>query len=1715
MKNFYTFLFALMITGLGFAQGTETFSNIPTIAAYNDGNWTGDDGSTWEATKSRSDQTIDGESITMNDDEANTYIQSGTISGGIGDITITTQRKFGGGSGSLDVLINGSSIGTIPYSGLVQTTTISGINVTGDFVIRINNNIGGSSGGGADRVAVDNITWTAAGPTCTPPAVQASTFTTLSANTTDVNIEFTRGYGDDVLVVMKEGSAVDADPTNGTSYTANSVFNGPGASEIGTGNYVVFNGNNGTSNPGVGGASLNISVFGLNPSTTYHLAIYEYYTADTCYNLTAFTGDFTTATATTVQFTSTSASVAESAGTYDLVIEIANEDIAATTFDVVLTSGDASDIDSYTTQSETFPGSSTTDITVTITVTDDAIIETDEVFTFEIQNVAGGNSAAVGTNNAFDLTITNNDFPTTVEFVSSSDSVSEGDGTYDLEFTIANEDAAATSFDVVLIGGTGDASDIATYTTQTVTFPGGTSTNQTATLTITDDIIFEGDESLIFEIQNVAGGNSAVIGTESSFTLTMTDNDTPPPCNSIFSDDFTGGLSQWSNTGDWTTSSGELKHDLSSIESESYIYTDLGVQDYSSTDYEWEFCISNGNWDPSSGNKFAFNLFSDASNLISAPTGYAVGVNQSDTSDLIRLYSVNNGVYTSIIASTFDWNSNDDVCIRVTRSASGAWELFYNDDGAGEVSVGTTTNTTYTSGNYLGATFDFSSSRAGLLYIDDINICKVDVVSLNDTDTEVAGTTAVAGATITAANSTTSGTAFDVLGFEVEDKGTVDVLSTNITTMRFVPGPNNTADWTDHIQGVTLLDGNLVTYSPTTTITDSEIILTFASPIQIADGTSLEFLLGLYLNETAIVDGSVIQLQINGTSSGFDADLSGSDFADPFLLGDIVGNNMTIDVDASELRFLEQPTNVFVNTIMTPSVTVAYTDVNGNIDVDYSGVGLGFDISLVGGSFDIGATTTVEAINGIATFDNLIFDTVDTAVVLTASDDSTFISGTYDSNAFDVIATPIGTTDLFFSEYVEGSSNNKYLEIYNGTDEVVTLTDYSIELYSNGDAAASNTEDFTVGFPATLGIGEVIVLENASASIYLDTAYSSPVCNFNGDDAIVLKKGGVIIDIIGNIGCDPGSQWTDGLNDTSDRTIIRNDDICEGVTTDPSGCTFPTLGTDWTGYAQDYIADLGSHTANCGTPVVYTYSGSWLPSDPNGTVSTIDIIIIESGNAIISSNTEINTLTVNPGASLTVSSSITLTINSAEGMLLNSTSTNYSSLILDGTITGTVKYNRYVNNNDSVNGNDLISAPLSGQAFNTFIANNPNIRANPSGPEVLFGGFDNDSSTNPFELWNDTDTTPLTAGKGYRSGITEGEASNLVTFEGTVSNGLVQTAINQGTVSKLNLIGNPFPSYLDAQQFLSHNASLLDPSALVIYGYNDSTDGTSAGDYTIISALLNTGMNIAPGQGFFVASGATGGNIEFTTTSSDMRLAAGGDDFIAGRDSSVISNLKLNLSNANANFITDIFFTEFSTLGLDPGYDASLLGGSAPSFALYSELIEDNTGVPFAVQALGKTDYLDVTIPLGVNANQGEQITFSINETNLPSTIDIYLDDTVENTSTLLNTSDYVMTPIANLSGVGRFYLRFSESTLSTSNHSLDNISIYTNANDKTAIIAGQLLENTTAYIYDIQGRVVSTTILDSTSRLQSLDTSHLTVGIYVIQLTNGTQNKTQKVIIR
>ncbi|MCB0795847.1 MAG: PKD domain-containing protein [Flavobacteriales bacterium] len=113
---------------------------------------------------------------------------------------------------------------------------------------------------------------------------------------------------------------------------------------------------------------------------------------------------------------------------------------------------------------------------------------------------------------------------TTVQFVGTAATVSETGVSTTLTLSITDfSTTLATSVDVVLISGS--ASRIDNYTTQTVTFPANSGANQTLTVNMTDNGACDGSGVLVFELQNATGGNSAVVGPPSQFTLTVTDNE--------------------------------------------------------------------------------------------------------------------------------------------------------------------------------------------------------------------------------------------------------------------------------------------------------------------------------------------------------------------------------------------------------------------------------------------------------------------------------------------------------------------------------------------------------------------------------------------------------------------------------------------------------------------------------------------------------------------------------------------------------------------------------------------------------------------------------------------------------------------------------------------------------------------------------------------------------------------------------------------------------------------------------------------------------------------------------------------------------------------------------------------------------------------------------------------------------------------------------------
>ncbi|HEY1038099.1 MAG TPA: gliding motility-associated C-terminal domain-containing protein [Bacteroidia bacterium] len=124
---------------------------------------------------------------------------------------------------------------------------------------------------------------TGCGPACTPPSTQASAFVSSGVTNTTADISWTAGNGGNAIVLIHQGSAVNADPNNGSSYTANTTYSS--GSQVGSGNYVVYNG---TGN--------SVTVTGLTAGTQYFFAVYEYDPngGSPCYNLTELSGNITT-----------------------------------------------------------------------------------------------------------------------------------------------------------------------------------------------------------------------------------------------------------------------------------------------------------------------------------------------------------------------------------------------------------------------------------------------------------------------------------------------------------------------------------------------------------------------------------------------------------------------------------------------------------------------------------------------------------------------------------------------------------------------------------------------------------------------------------------------------------------------------------------------------------------------------------------------------------------------------------------------------------------------------------------------------------------------------------------------------------------------------------------------------------------------------------------------------------------------------------------------------------------------------------------------------------------------------------------------------------------------------------------------------------------------------------------------------------------------------
>ena len=502
-------------------------------------------------------------------------------------------------------------------------------------------------------------------------------------------------------------------------------------------------------------------------------------------------------------------------------------------------------------------------------------------------------------------------------------------------------------------------------------------------------------------------------------------------------------------------------------------------------------------------------------------------------------------------------------------------------------------------------------------------------------------------------------------------------------------------------------------------------------------------------------------------------------------------------------------------------------------------------------------------------------------------------------------------------------------------------------------------------------------------------------------------------------------------------------------------------------------------------------------------------------------------LTIESGGSLTIDQNKSLTVIGSvtnNGTLIMNSSSNQFSTMTAGSSSGTTyTYNRFVASTSTF---DLISAPFSGQTFSNLLSNNSGvIYDNPSdATQYAYGPFNNNTGAYvQYDSVTDSGET-MDAGLGFRTGTDSGAT---LAFTGTFQTSDVTEPISLGshaTYGRWNLIGNPFPSYLDLYHFFDDNDSNIESGTYnAVYTYDgDDSNGSVWTTYNLSNVTALGQYYIAPGQAFFVAaSGST--NVSFDT---DMQSVSGGDDFLPGErrpnddsfaqnNSSSNSKISLALSFDDSKYAaTDIYLNTRASSGLDVGYDAGTFANQAGSLGLYSFLADgSHPETKLAIQAVSNNISDLVVIPLGVNAQSGIDYTIKLKERPQQEGVFVYLKDKLDNSMTLLTDEDYSFNTSTDLQGDGRFEIHLSAFALSTFDISKAPYSMI-GLRGKVQV-TGELSKGDVITILDLRGRTLAKQTVNSPTQSATVQLNGVSKGVYIGKVENNIGQYNTKFILK
>ncbi|RZK24920.1 MAG: hypothetical protein EOO43_06865, partial [Flavobacterium sp.] len=725
---------------------------------------------------------------------------------------------------------------------------------------------------------------------------------------------------------------------------------------------------------------------------------------------------------------------------------------------------------------------------------------------------------------------------------------------------------------------------------------------------------------------------------------------------------------------------------------------------------------------------------------------------------------------------------------------------------------------------------------------------------------------------------------------------------------------------------------------------------------------------------------------------------------------------------------------------------------------------------------------------------------------------------TYELDVYKV--TPgVNISDLIISEYIEGSSNNKAIEIYNGTGATVDLSAYSLRKQNNGVGVFGSALELS----GSLANGSTYVIVNSSANTtlksYANLQTGSGALTFNGNDAVALYKGEVQIDMVGVV--DGTSNW--GAN----VTLVRN-----------ANAAVPKVAysiADWNSLAEDTFTNLGGHVYGGGSSSVLVLENQLVENETSFVVSGLNpateyfyVVRAKDANSTSANSNEVEVTTTDavtvfedgmwsnglPTASLdaVILSNFTTTEN-LEAKSLTITSGQFT--VASGTVLTVV--DAIVNNagaNAFVVENNGVVLQTS-EAVNTALAtvkvNSANLYrqdytlwSSPVGgqnlrnfsPQTLFNRFSSydtalgTSGDYVQEIFTtaDMNTKTFVNAKGYLIRMPNNWTEFVNTsiagtpylgqFTGTLNNGNVSIALSQAN-TKLNLVGNPYPSPISIAELMAANAANIE-NTLYFWrkagSANPSNTGSGYATYTSLGftsadASINNVVptHIHAGQGFFVVARSAGNaNLVFNN---NMRGTANSTFYRSSNETSTaMHRFWLNLSNENGVVgQTLVGYMSGATEEVDSDVDALYFNDSAVALTSLindSEYIIQGRSLPFT-----DTDI----VPLGFKTDVAGNYTISLFNFDGLFADDqaIYLRDNTAGVVHNLKSSDYSFTTPAGIFNT-RFEVLYN-TTLGTNNPALTNNTILVGVKDQIIQINAGNVTMEKIELIDVSGRVIYT----------------------------------------